>query len=175
LSIQFRDLLLSIQHQGSDGEIDQSLRGRDSVTIYYLSTDHETIWLPDGDEISDREKHMVQSPKLMLTFVWNPHGLQVVDIMPWQQERCSRLPAIRDIFSPILRLGVETDEKRLVVHAGKARPHTAQMTRACCDGNFLRLARYPHGPYEPDFAPSDFFLFVVRVSEKPPPGRAIRV
>jgi hypothetical protein len=30
------------------------------------------IWLPDGDEILDREKQRLQSPKLMLTFVSNP-------------------------------------------------------------------------------------------------------
>jgi hypothetical protein len=42
-------------------------------------------WLPDGDEISDREKSLIQSPKLMLTFVWNPHGFQIVDAMPMLQ------------------------------------------------------------------------------------------
>jgi hypothetical protein len=74
-------------------------------------SDHSMIWLPDGDEVPDREKHMIQSPKLMLTFVWNPHGLQVVDIMPWQQERCSRPPTISDIFSPKSLLRVERDVK----------------------------------------------------------------
>jgi hypothetical protein len=44
-----------------------------------LSADHEMTWLPDGDEVPDREKHMIQSPKLMLTFVWNLHEFQVVD------------------------------------------------------------------------------------------------
>jgi hypothetical protein len=39
------------------------------------------IWLPDGDEVPDREKHMIQSPELMLMFVWNPDGFQVVDAM----------------------------------------------------------------------------------------------
>jgi hypothetical protein len=33
------------------------------------------------DEVPNREKHKIQSPKLMLTFVWNPHGFQVVDVM----------------------------------------------------------------------------------------------
>jgi hypothetical protein len=40
------------------------------------------IWLPDGDEIRDREKDRIQSLKLMLMFVWNPHGFQVADAMP---------------------------------------------------------------------------------------------
>jgi hypothetical protein len=42
-------------------------------------SDHEMGWLPDGDEVPDRENHTIQSPKLMLTFVWNPDGFQVVD------------------------------------------------------------------------------------------------
>jgi hypothetical protein len=40
------------------------------------------------DEIPDREKHMIQSPKSMLTFVWNPHGFQTGNGM--LKERCSR-------------------------------------------------------------------------------------
>jgi hypothetical protein len=39
------------------------------------------IRLPDGDEVPDRERHMIQSLKVMLTFVWNSHGFQVVDAM----------------------------------------------------------------------------------------------
>jgi predicted RNA-binding protein YlxR (DUF448 family) len=45
------------------------------------------IWMPDEDEVPDREKHMIQSQKLMLTFVWNPHGFHVVDAMASQQGR----------------------------------------------------------------------------------------
>jgi hypothetical protein len=45
-------------------------------------SDHEMIWLPDGDNVVDQKKHITQSPKLMLQFVWNPYGLQVVDAMP---------------------------------------------------------------------------------------------
>jgi hypothetical protein len=45
-------------------------------------SDHEMIWLPDGDEVPDQEKHMIQSPKLILTFVCDPHGFQVVGAMP---------------------------------------------------------------------------------------------
>jgi hypothetical protein len=52
-----------------------------------LATNYEMIWLQDGDEIRDREKPMVQSPKLMLPFVWNPRGLQVVDVMSCHSKR----------------------------------------------------------------------------------------
>jgi hypothetical protein len=45
-------------------------------------SDYQMIWLPDGDEVSDRERHRIQSPKLMLPFVWNSHGFQVADAIP---------------------------------------------------------------------------------------------
>jgi hypothetical protein len=31
---------------------------------------------------SDWEKHMIQILKLILIFVWNPHGFHVIDAMP---------------------------------------------------------------------------------------------
>jgi hypothetical protein len=46
------------------------------------------------------------------------------------------------------------------MHADKARLHTAKVKRAFCDDNFLRIVRHPrYPPFEPDLAPSDFFLF----------------
>jgi hypothetical protein len=68
------------------------------------------IWLPDGDEIPDREKRKIQSPKLMLTFVWNPHGFQVVDAMQCHAKRrdVHATYDIRTILTEIVaRPGVE--------------------------------------------------------------------
>jgi hypothetical protein len=45
------------------------------------------IWLPDGDEIPDREKHMIDYPILMPALGWNPHGFQVVDAMRCHAKR----------------------------------------------------------------------------------------
>jgi hypothetical protein len=79
------------------------------------------IWLPDEDEIPDRKKHEIQSPKLMLTFVRNPHGFQVVDIMPCHAMPCHAMPKgemftdayyIRKILTEIVaRRGVEREAK----------------------------------------------------------------
>jgi hypothetical protein len=74
-------------------------------------SDHEMIWLPNGEEILNQEKHRIQSPKLMPTFVWNLHGLQIVDAMRCQKERCSWLLTISEIFSPRSFRGVESGEK----------------------------------------------------------------
>jgi hypothetical protein len=123
--------------------------------------DHEMIWLPYGDEIPDREKHMIQSPKLIRTFAWNPHRFQVVDVIPFHAKR-------RDVHGRLLspkyshrdRCSVwsrERGERRLVVHADNAGPHTAKVTRAFCDSNFIRST--PDPSYLPDWAPSRLFLF----------------
>jgi hypothetical protein len=52
------------------------------MVLLFDRSDPEIILLPNGDEVPDREKHLFQRPKLMLTFVWNPHGVQVVDGIP---------------------------------------------------------------------------------------------
>jgi hypothetical protein len=39
---------------------------------FYLTTDHEFIWLPQGEKVPERECHTVRSKKFMLTTVWNP-------------------------------------------------------------------------------------------------------
>jgi hypothetical protein len=78
-----------------------------------------------------------------------------------------------EIFSSKSLLGVERGERRLVVHAGDARLHSAHVTRGFSDDTFLRIA--PHLPYSPNLTPSDFFLLLVQASQKPPPRTAIQV
>jgi hypothetical protein len=63
------------------------------------------------DEVPDREKYMIQSPKLMFTFVWNPHGFHVVDAMPCQKERYSRPPIMSEIFPLRSLLDVQLRER----------------------------------------------------------------
>jgi hypothetical protein len=66
------------------------------------------------DEVLDREKQMIQSSKLMPTFVWNPHGFQVVDAIPCplmpKGEMFTAAHYIR-IFSSKSLLGVEREVK----------------------------------------------------------------
>jgi hypothetical protein len=35
------------------------------------------MWTAPGEIVVDRERHTVQSPKFMLTVVWNPIGFHV--------------------------------------------------------------------------------------------------
>jgi hypothetical protein len=48
----------------------------------YLFSDHDLMWIAPGEIVVDREWHTVQSPKLMLTVVWNPIGFHVLKALP---------------------------------------------------------------------------------------------
>jgi hypothetical protein len=99
-------------------------------------SDHGMIWLPDGDGVPDRKKHMIQSPKLTLRFFWNSHGFQLVDAMA-KGEIFTAAIDIRNSLIEIIAQCEERSERRLVVHANDARPHTVKVTTAFCDDNFL--------------------------------------
>jgi hypothetical protein len=76
------------------------------------------------DDVSDREKQMIHSPKLMLTFLWNPHEFHVVDAMRCQAkgEMFTAAYHIRNILTEIVaQRGVKRDERRLIVDTDNAR------------------------------------------------------
>jgi hypothetical protein len=43
----------------------------------YLFSEYDLMWTAPGEIIVDRERHTVQSPKFMLTVVWNSIGFHV--------------------------------------------------------------------------------------------------
>jgi hypothetical protein len=46
-----------------------------------LHKDYELIWLQPGDLVPERERHMIQYEKVMLTIIWNPTGFHVIDFL----------------------------------------------------------------------------------------------
>jgi hypothetical protein len=48
----------------------------------YLFSEHDLMWTALGQIVVDRERHTVQSPKFMLTVLWNPVGLHVLKTLP---------------------------------------------------------------------------------------------
>jgi hypothetical protein len=48
----------------------------------YLFSEHDLMWTAPGEIVVDREWHTVQSPKFMLTVVWNPIGFHVLKALP---------------------------------------------------------------------------------------------
>jgi hypothetical protein len=59
---------------------------RDIVTLgeswIYLFSEHNLMLTAPGEIIVDRERHTVQSPKFLLTVVWNPIGFHVLEALP---------------------------------------------------------------------------------------------
>jgi hypothetical protein len=57
---------------------------------------------------------MIPSSKLMLTFVWNSHGFQVIDAMAYHTIPKGEMfmpPTLSEIFSPRSLPGVEREVK----------------------------------------------------------------
>jgi hypothetical protein len=48
----------------------------------YLFSEHDLMWIAPGEMVVDRERNTVQSPKFMLTVVWNPIGFHVLKALP---------------------------------------------------------------------------------------------
>jgi hypothetical protein len=44
----------------------------------YLFSEHDLIWTAAGEIVIHKERHIVQSPKFMLTVVWNLIGFHVL-------------------------------------------------------------------------------------------------
>jgi histone-lysine N-methyltransferase SETMAR len=143
-------MLRSIKHQGWKFivSIDESW--------FYLSTDHEQIWLRPDQAPPERPRHTIQDKKLMVTIVWNPLGFHIINALP-HGIRFNADYYRDNILQAILPLRPAVGERNLVIHADNARPHTAQKCIGFCQENGLKFASHP--PYSPDLAPSDFFLF----------------
>jgi hypothetical protein len=106
-------------------------------------SEHDLMWTALGEIVVDRERHIIQSPKFMLTVVWNPIGIHVPCSM--FSVLCSESPPERaqiqctilyyytnDILVAISdwrRQTGETRPNKLWVHSDNARSHTAKMSR----------------------------------------------
>jgi histone-lysine N-methyltransferase SETMAR len=124
----------------------------------YLFSEHDLMWIAPGEIVVDRERHTVQSPKLMLTVVWNPIGFHVLKAV-LKGRKFNAQYYTNDILVAISdwrrQIG-GTRPNKLLVHPGNARPYTAKISRDYIGHN--RMKQVPHPPDSPDLAPSDFFL-----------------
>jgi hypothetical protein len=66
--------------------VQSTCQWHDIVTLdeswMYLFSEHDLMWTGPGEIVVDRERHTVQSPKFMLTVVWNPIGFHVLKALP---------------------------------------------------------------------------------------------
>jgi histone-lysine N-methyltransferase SETMAR len=95
--------------------------------------------------------------KLMLTIVWNPRGFHLIKVLG-KGRKFSAGYYIAGILEPLsLWCSIETagNERKFLVHADNAHPHTAKLLTQYFNENRMKSARHP--PYSPDLAPSDFY------------------
>jgi hypothetical protein len=67
---------------------------------FYLSTDHELIWLPQDETVPEHERYTVQSKTLMLTVVWNPHRFHVIDLLA-KRHKFTAVYHVTEILAPL--------------------------------------------------------------------------
>ena len=126
---------------------------------FYLTTDHETQWLPLSKKPSKRAKKMIGSKKYMLTIFWNPKGFQLVKILP-DDTTFNDDYFITEILEPIFEMTadlIKESGKKMILHFDNARPHVSKKVLEYMDSH--GMDRAPQPPYSPDIAPSDFYLF----------------
>jgi hypothetical protein len=117
--------LLSITHQGWHFVITPD------ESWFYLSTDHEQIWLRADQESPERPKHTIQDKKMMVTIAWNPLGFHLVEVPPKGKSVNAEYDRDNILTEPI-RFRPEAGERHLVIHADNGRPHTAEEFCASC-------------------------------------------
>jgi hypothetical protein len=134
----------------------------DIVTLdeswFYLSTDYEFVRLSRDKKVSERERHTIQS-KIHI------HDRFESARVPFDQGSRKRSQVhtgyfIAEILEPLSEcrsIEAAVNERKFLVHANNARPHTAQLSIQYFNENRMKSA--PHPPYSPDLAPSDFYFF----------------
>jgi transposase len=95
----------------------------------------------------------------MLTIVRNPRGFHLIE--PLEKGRKFNagysIAEILESLSEWRSIEAAGNERKLLVHANNARPHTAKLLTQYFNENRMKSA--PHPPYFPDLAPSGFHLF----------------
>jgi hypothetical protein len=150
-------------------------------------SEHDLMWMAPGKIVVDMERDTVQSPKFILTVMWNsiwfhvpcsmfhvscsifyvpcsenpPEGAQIQCTILYYYTN-DILVAISDWRRQIgqtRQIGPTggTRPNKLWVHSDNARPHTAKMSSDYIGLN--RMKQTHHSPYSPDLVPSDFFFF----------------
>jgi hypothetical protein len=107
-------------------EVQRDRAWHDILTLdeswFYLSTDYEFVRLPRDEKAPERERHIIQSKKFMLTIVWNPRRFHLIKIL----EKGRKFNAGYDIaetFKPLSQwrsMEAAGNERKLLVHADNA-------------------------------------------------------
>jgi histone-lysine N-methyltransferase SETMAR len=90
----------------------------------------------------------------MLTVAWNPRGFNLIKVLEKGRKFNSGYYIV-EILEPLSQwrsIEAPGDERKLLVHADSAQPHTAKLSTQYVNEN--RMESAPHPPYSPDLVPS---------------------
>jgi hypothetical protein len=117
--------MLQVQRNGAEHDIatlDESW--------FYTSTDYEFVWQLQDEKNSRKRTAHNSIEKFMLTIIWNPRVFQLIRVL----EKGSKFNAgyyIAKILEPLSQwrsIEAAGNERKLLVHAHNARPHTAKLS-----------------------------------------------
>jgi hypothetical protein len=83
----------------------------------------------------------------MLMIVWNPRGFRLIKVLEKGRKFNSGYYTA-EIFEPLSQwhsIEAAGNERKLLVHADNAPPHTAKLSTQCFNENRMKSAPYP--PY----------------------------
>ena len=129
-------------------------------SFFFYSTNKSKIWLPSDIDPPDCSTAKFDSPKVMMTIFWSPHGIQLIKALnPGEHFNAEYFQneVLSDLTQLPYAISAKQNKKKFYVHFDNARPHKAKSTIQFCVENKFNIM--PHPPYSPDLAPSDFFLF----------------
>lgn len=119
-------------------------------TWIYFSIPRKSMWIENNSKIPQNVQKSIHSKKAMISVIWGRSGIKSITMLPQKQS------FTKEFFSDFVLndLSKKVSTKNKFFHCDNARPHF-------CQEKFLELGmkRLNHPPYNPDLAPSDFFLF----------------
>jgi hypothetical protein len=137
--------------------------GQTSVTLdgnrFLYPTDYQSISFSKDQKAPKMERMMIASQQLMLTFVWNPDGFHVVDVLRKGTKFCSayQLSRVMDFLLAALQPDDQHSFPKLVIHADNACVHTSNLVDEYFESHRLQRANYL--PFSQDRVPVNLFLF----------------
>jgi histone-lysine N-methyltransferase SETMAR len=127
---------------------------------FTLEFHHSTKWSLSRDDVPQKVKQQIRTPKFMLTLVWGIDGFHVVGLMT-EQHSYNTQSFLSYILEPLLFTvfpdGRKPHSHRLSLHFDNCRVHRSKAPQ-----NFFAensMMRISHPLYSPDLAPSDFWIF----------------
>jgi histone-lysine N-methyltransferase SETMAR len=161
---QRNDRLVASEHML---EILESLNGTDFSTIitgdeswFFYEYSLTSAWARVRDDVPKRANQNFQAKKCLISILWSPAGIHSLLAVPKGTTYNSLFFCAQVV--PDLVLNITSNSRRktlkgLTLHIDNARPHNSKVSVNTLART--KAKRFPHPPYSPDLAPSDFFLF----------------